>query len=439
MKKLLIAFFLTVSTLFVHANKHKEFQPPTSIDAEIEAKDKEIEELKKQLAAKKAKAELEKAAAAKKQLDDEAKKQVETDKLKQQKLKEIEELKRQLLEKEATLQLPSSTKEVQTSEKTYDSKKTEKISEPALKKNDNYLTKSEFKTPTEKDLEKADENKIKIGLMNFTGPSNLKSYITILQDKVSACFTSKNRFTIVDRTKFEQISRERELQKSEEFIDGFIVEQGKSTGAKFIVSGSLSDISSTAKEYVRKNSNGQIIGYETKHQAQISFSLSILDVETGASKSAKSFTIATGTGNAGAAFLSGMLGGAPGYNSQEAAVAEVYNRLQGHVLGWINAVFPVAMKILRIETTDKNGLPVTVTVKGGADTDLKKKSDLSVIIYEKIESDGQEFIKPKIIGQLVVQEVTGEFSTCKIKEGEKEISENLKNGTMMKLEIKSYK
>jgi hypothetical protein len=301
------------------------------------------------------------------------------------------------------------------------------------------LTKSEFKTPTEKDIEKADENKIKIGLMNFTGPSNLKSYITILQDKVSACFTSKNRFTIVDRTKFEQISRERELQKSEEFIDGFIVEQGKSTGAKFIVSGSLSDISSTAKEYVRKNSNGQIIGYETKHQAQISFSLSILDVETGASKSAKSFTIATGTGNAGAAFLSGMLGGAPGYNSQEAAVAEVYNRLQGHVLGWINAVFPVAMKILRIETTDKNGLPVTVTVKGGADTDLKKKSDLSVIIYEKIESDGQEFIKPKIIGQLVVQEVTGEFSTCKIKEGEKEISENLKNGTLMKLEIKSYK
>jgi hypothetical protein len=45
------------------------------------------------------------------------KSKLKTDKLKQQKLKEIEELKRQLLEKEATLQLPSSTKEVQTSEK----------------------------------------------------------------------------------------------------------------------------------------------------------------------------------------------------------------------------------------------------------------------------------------------------------------------------------
>ena len=335
MKKLLFTFFLSASMIFVLANAKSKLQPPTTIDSEIEAKDKEIEALKKQLAEKKAKAELEKAAAIKKQQqqEEESKKQAEAEKVKQQKLKEIEELKKQLQEKEATIGLtPSPIQNNKTIEKPVETGKKDLPEEKIVKKEETYLSKSEYKAPTEKDLEKADDNKIKIGLMNFTGPSNLRNYTAILQDKVSACFTAKNRFIIVDRTKFEQISKERELQKSEEFIDGFIVEQGKSTGAKFIVSGQLSDISSTSTLYTKKNSSGQITGYETKYQAQISFSLSILDVETGASKSAKSFTISTATSNAGLSFLSGMLGGTPGYNSEAAAVAEVYNRLQGYVL-----------------------------------------------------------------------------------------------------------
>ncbi len=405
--------------------------------SEQEKLEQEAIDLKKQLAAKKTKEEVDKAAALKVQQDAEVKKQAEVEKAKKEKLKEIESLKKQLAEKEADIGV-ISTQNVLSNKPNEDEKKDNKINKP-ITKEEAYITKEEFKAPTEKEIAQAEDSKIKIGLMNFTGPSDLRSYALILQDKVSVCFTSKNRFTIVDRTKFDQISKERELQKSEEFLDGYIVEQGKSTGAKFIVSGQLSDISSTSTLYTKKNSNGQITGYVTKYQAQISFSLSILDVETGASKSAKSFTISTSTSNAGLSFLSGMLGGTPGYNSQDAAIAEVYNRVQGYVLGWINAVFPVEMKILRIDTKDKNGFPASVTVKGGSDTDLKKKSDLNVIIYEKIESDGQQFIKPKIIGQLVVQEVTGEFSTCKVKNGEVQIDENLKKGTLMKLEIKSYK
>lgn len=47
-------------------------------------------------------------------------------------------------------------------------------------------------------------------------------------------FTTHKKFLVVDRNSISYIQKERELQKSEEFIDGYMVEQGKIEGADIL-------------------------------------------------------------------------------------------------------------------------------------------------------------------------------------------------------------
>ncbi len=48
-------------------------------------------------------------------------------------------------------------------------------------------------------------------------------------------FSNNKKFITIDRQNLNLINNERELQKSEDFIDGYIVEQGKSEGVDYMV------------------------------------------------------------------------------------------------------------------------------------------------------------------------------------------------------------
>ncbi len=48
-------------------------------------------------------------------------------------------------------------------------------------------------------------------------------------------YTNDERFIVIDNSKFQLIKEEKERQKSEEFIDGYIVEQGKEEGFDYII------------------------------------------------------------------------------------------------------------------------------------------------------------------------------------------------------------
>ena len=59
-----------------------------------------------------------------------------------------------------------------------------------------------------------------------TTASNISNkYVKAIEDKVKEAFYATNRFDIVDRTNLEKIKGEKELQKSEDFIDGKTVQQ----------------------------------------------------------------------------------------------------------------------------------------------------------------------------------------------------------------------
>jgi hypothetical protein len=61
--------------------------------------------------------------------------------------------------------------------------------------------------------------------------------IEALQSIVTECYVQDSRFDLVDRRATEAISKERELQKTEDFMDGYVVGQGKSIGAEYLLFG----------------------------------------------------------------------------------------------------------------------------------------------------------------------------------------------------------
>jgi len=57
-----------------------------------------------------------------------------------------------------------------------------------------------------------------------------------ISDKLVYTYTNDPGFKVVDYRSYELVSQERERQKDEAFIDGYIVEQGKNEGVQFILS-----------------------------------------------------------------------------------------------------------------------------------------------------------------------------------------------------------
>jgi len=51
-------------------------------------------------------------------------------------------------------------------------------------------------------------------------------------------FIRDGRFKVIDRSNDNEISNELNRQKSESYMDGYVVEQGKQIGAEYIVKGS---------------------------------------------------------------------------------------------------------------------------------------------------------------------------------------------------------
>ncbi|HSF89209.1 MAG TPA: hypothetical protein VLA46_07310 [Saprospiraceae bacterium] len=69
-------------------------------------------------------------------------------------------------------------------------------------------------------------------MVDLTQPNAL----TTISDKLVSAYTNDPGFKVVDYRSYDLVADERERQKGEEFIDGYIVAQGKSEGVNFILS-----------------------------------------------------------------------------------------------------------------------------------------------------------------------------------------------------------
>src|SRR5579871_4511064 len=100
------------------------------------------------------------------------------------------------------------------------------------------------------------QGKTLIGILPFNCSAQQTGYnrnapdahVTSIEDAISDAFLAAKRFTLVEREKMNQIKGEKELQKNEDFVDGSVVEQSKSLGAQYIVTGNISKASTETSQ-----------------------------------------------------------------------------------------------------------------------------------------------------------------------------------------------
>lgn len=225
-----------------------------------------------------------------------------------------------------------------------------------------------------------------IGVTRFTCDGDSK-YTGLVSEKVVEMLTNSHRFQVVDRTSYDKVHAELELQKSEAFIDSKnTATQGIAIAAEKIVTGHISKI----PVYAMKNPSGSIKGYK----ASVAFQMKIVDVETGISTEAASFQGQT----------SEMM------MSPESAVTQSMASLQSELEEYFRKNFPLTAKILKI-LENRQGSASTILINVGKNQGVKIDDRFSIEYIEIL--DGKPY--PSTIGEITVTKLSGDdFAECSV-------------------------
>lgn len=225
-----------------------------------------------------------------------------------------------------------------------------------------------------------------VGVAQFTCDGSSK-YAGLVTEKVVEMLTNTHRFQVVDRTSYDKVHAELELQKSEAFIDSEnAAAQGVAVAAEKIITGHIAKI----PVYAMKNPNGSVKGYK----ASVAFQMKVVAVETGISTEATSFQGQT----------SEMM------MSPESAVTQSMFSLQGELEEYFRKNFPLQGKILKILESKKD-VAVTILLNVGKKQGVKANDKFQVEHIEML--DGKPY--PSTIGEITVTKLSGDdFAECSV-------------------------
>lgn len=256
------------------------------------------------------------------------------------------------------------------------------------------------------------QEKTAVGIMPFTYVQGAASYqdVNSIQETVTNAFVKTKRFNIVDRSKMDALKKEKELQKTDDFIDGKTIEQGASLGANSLISGHV--ISAQAEQMTSDDGKGHI---EITYKAKLSISLKVIDLATG--QVVNSETIEPKSGNS----LLGMIG--IGAGSPQIAISKAISSIEGKIDDFVGRNFPKAFSIAEIQEKDGKGNATIILIAGGSEFGLKKGDKLKVVEVAMQEVGGKKIKRKKQIGELKITKVEDEnFSICEVKSGGIDIS-----------------
>lgn len=251
------------------------------------------------------------------------------------------------------------------------------------------------------------QEKIGVGILPFTfvQESVDTQDINSIQETVTNGFVKTKRFNIVDRSKMDALKRERNLQKSEDFIDGSVIQQGISLGANFLISGHV--ISAQANEMRSDDGKGNIA---ITYKAKLMIVLKVIDVATG--QVITSETIEPKAGNS----LLGAMG--IGASSPRSAISKAINAIEGKVDEFVGKNFPQSFSIAEIQEKDSKGNATKVLITGGTAFGLNKGDKLKVVEVMEMEINGKKLQRKKEVGELKVTKVEDDnFSVCSVSSG----------------------
>ena len=254
-----------------------------------------------------------------------------------------------------------------------------------------------------------------VGILNFNYVKGAASYQTVsaIQESVSNAFVKTKRFNIVDRAKIDAIMNEKDLQSTEDFMDGKFVAQSASLGAEYLVSSMVS--SANADRMQTTTNDGRVI---TTYKCKMSIQLKIIDVA-----STQIVTSETIEPKAGSAF-----GGLMGYGAKtpEKAIANAMKDIEKDIDKFVATNFPLTVSIAEVNKKE-------MLIAAGSDFGIQKKDKFKVVEITQREVDGKILTRKKEIGEIVVTDVEDEnFSKCSIKKGDKDIASKFESGAKLK-------
>ena len=254
-----------------------------------------------------------------------------------------------------------------------------------------------------------------VGILKFNyvnGAADLQT-VAAIQESVSNGFVKTKRFNIVDRDKMDALRNEKDLQSTEDFIDGSVVSQSKNIGAEFLVSGMVTN--AKADRMTSTSDDGSVT---VTYKAKMSIQLKVIDVETG--EIVHSETIEPKSGSA----FGGMMG--IGAKTPEKAISKAMRDIEGNIDDFVAKNFPMTASI--VEASAK-----TIMIAVGSANGVQKKDQFKVVEISEIDVDGKKLVRKKQIGLIVVSKVEDEnFSNCSIKNGGSLIMERKDAGAKLK-------
>lgn len=270
----------------------------------------------------------------------------------------------------------------------------------------------------------AQSGKINVAIIPFTYSQDAASASTAqaVFERFSESITKTKRFIIVDRASSDAISTEKNLQKTEAFMNSTQLQQDALKSAKYIISGHLSYANTTESIYTDKKTGEQSISYEAK----LSLTVKVLDIESGEVIKTETFQPEAG----------GLLD----FNifsdksTPQAAITSAIDKIQKKVDKFIGKEFPESFSIVEIQEKDGKGSAKTILISGGSNSGLKKGGKMKVVEISKILVNGKDITRKKQIGELKISKVDDEnFSICEVKLGGIDI--NSKTEAKVNLEV----
>lgn len=246
-------------------------------------------------------------------------------------------------------------------------------------------------------------------------------YVKAIEDKVKEAFYATNRFDIVDRTNLRKLKAEKELQKSEDFIDGKTVQQSSLEGAEQIVTGSISQVD------IVKNTIDNSDSYDCK----ISFSLQVIDIATGQ-------VLASELIRPKQSFIGGLgstLVG--GDNTPEKAFFNSLKGTQKAIDKFVGKHFPVTTLIIEITEASSNKAK-SILINTGNLNGAKNKQEFTVFELINKKVGGKTLIRKKELGKIKITKVEGdEISEAKVVKGGEAIFTKFNSGAKIECHSKN--
>jgi len=233
----------------------------------------------------------------------------------------------------------------------------------------------------------AQNNPETLAIYYFTGSYGTSyDYVTSVHQAVESGFVQSNRFTIVERDRFDQLSEENQFR---EINTQDAVRIGNNIGANFVVLGHVSGVTTGSERKQALLSNSTYLEYN----ANVSFSLKIVDVESSQIIISESLGITEDS-----------------RDSHGVALGKVFQSVSNLTRKFINKNFPQEFPLMEVvEKDQKRNAIKAVKFWAGSDHGIRP-GDVLVAVFRKelINPNTKEVVfDNQMLADIVITEVNG--------------------------------